>query len=74
MKKAQHVVPKSDGGWAVRKTGSSRASKVFTTERDAVRYAKQVAQKEGADIYVHRSDGTVRDHDSYARDAHASKG
>jgi hypothetical protein len=66
MTKSQHVVPNRHGGWAVRRAGSSRASRVFRTQRDAVQYAKQIASREGAELYVHRGDGTIADRDSYA--------
>ena len=28
-------------------------------------YAREIARKEGAELYVHRGDGTIRDRDSY---------
>jgi hypothetical protein len=74
MKKSQHVVPRTDGGWAVRKSGAARASKLFTNQREAVKYARDVAQKEGADMYLHRSDGTIQDRSSYGNDPHPAKG
>lgn len=68
-KSQQHVVPKHGGGWAVRRSGASRASRVFLTQRDAVQYAREIARKEGAELYVHRDDGTVRNRDSYGAEA-----
>lgn len=35
-KKSQHVVSNQNGGWSVRKTGASRASKVFSTQNENV--------------------------------------
>jgi hypothetical protein len=61
----QHVVP-SNGGWAVRRSGASRASRVFETRREAVTYARGLARKEGSVLYVHDRDGTVRNRDNYA--------
>jgi len=66
-KKGTHVVPR-DNGWAVRKEGASRASKIFTTQADAVKYARELAQKEKAELYVHRRDGTIRERSSYGND------
>jgi hypothetical protein len=74
MKKSQHVVPRTEGGWAVRKTGAARASKVFANQQEAVKYAKEVAQKEGGAMYIHRSDGTIRDRSSYGNEPHPPKG
>jgi len=67
-KSKQHVVPKQSGGWAVRKSGASRASRVFETQYDAVTYARQLARKEGSELYVHGLDGTIRERDSYGSD------
>lgn len=64
-KNSRHVVPSSAGGWSVRKTGASRASKIFTTQTDAINYAKQLARKDKADVYVHGRDGMVRNRTSY---------
>jgi hypothetical protein len=69
MAKAHHVVPRIDGRWSVRQTGASRASRVFTTQADAVSYARAQAQKESGELYIHRQDGTVRSRDSYGREA-----
>ena len=67
-KSQQHVVPKHDGGWAVRRSGASRASRVFLTQRDAVEYAKEIARKESGELYVHRGDGTIRERDTFGAD------
>jgi hypothetical protein len=51
----------------VRKTGAAKASKNFGTQADAVQYAKELARKNSADLYVHSKSGTVRDHVSYKK-------
>jgi hypothetical protein len=63
--KSKHVVTNPSGGWSVRNSGAARASRVFKTEGDAVKYAREVARHEGAELYVHRRDGTVRERESY---------
>ena len=73
MSKARHVIPSLGGGWSVRQSGSSRASRTFENQADAVRFAKQAAKKERTDVYIHREDGTVRDTNSYGRSSFASK-
>jgi hypothetical protein len=67
IKSSQHVVPK-DGSWAVRKEGASRATKVFGTQGEAVKFARDVAKKHCGELYVHRADGTIRDRKSYGND------
>lgn len=71
-KNSRHVVPRQDG-WAVKKSGASRASKVFDTQSDAIKYAKGQAQKDSAELYVHRRDGTIRERNSYGNDPNPPK-
>ena len=68
IKAKQHVVPTQTGTWAVRRSGSSRASRIFTMRLDALQYARGIARREGADLYEHRSDGTIKHWESYSLD------
>ena len=65
-KPKQHVVPTQTGAWAVRRSGSFRASRIFVMRQDALQYARRIARKEGSDLYEHRSDGTVKQWESYS--------
>jgi hypothetical protein len=71
-KNSRHVVPRQDG-WAVKKSGTTRASKVFDSQVDAVRYARSQAKKVSGELYVHRRDGTIRERDSYGSAPHPPK-
>jgi uncharacterized protein DUF2188 len=51
-----HVISR-DGGWAVKKEGSSRASKIYSTKDAAVRGAKKTSK--GQDVVVHKKDGSI---------------
>jgi len=62
---SQHVVPNFNGGWSVRRHGSTRATRVFASQSAAVAYARGRARKERTDLFVHRGDGTVKEMDSY---------
>jgi len=70
MKRDQHVVPNPRGGWSVRHTGAARATRVFDTQEEAVKYARDLAQKESVELYVHRRDGTVRESTIKQRNGH----
>ncbi len=63
-KSNQHVVPK-DRGWAVRKQGSVKATKIFKTQTEAVKFARVVAKKNSGELFIHKADGTIRDRQSY---------
>jgi uncharacterized protein DUF2188 len=73
-KTARHVIPNLRGGWSVRKTGASRATRVFDRQADAVRFGQQVARRERTALYVHRHDGTIEQKDTYGSDSHPSRG
>ena len=72
-KKNQHVVP-SDGGWAVRSAGSARASSTHETQKAAIEKAKERAQREGSELFIHGRDGKIRERNTYGRDPHPPKG
>jgi uncharacterized protein YdaT len=72
-RKAQHVVPR-DGKWAVRKTGADRVTRRFDTEREAIELARELAQKQKTELYIHGKDGRIRERDSYGDDPFPPKG
>lgn len=55
--KRTHVV-KRDSGWAVKKEGAQRATKVYTTKDAAVKGAER-SSKSGSDLVIHKKDGTI---------------
>lgn len=65
---SKHVVPSPSGGWAVRNSGATRASRTFDTQAAAVKYGREVAKKTHAELYVHGKDGTIKGKNSYGRD------
>ena len=67
-KKDRHVILNPRGGWSVRQTGASKASRTFANERDAVKYGRDLARKEQGGLYIHRKDGTIKDRNSYGSD------
>lgn len=57
MAKRAHVI-KRESGWAVKKQGAERASKVYGTKEGAVKGSEKL-RKEGHDVVVHRKDGSI---------------
>lgn len=72
-RKGQHVVP-SAGGWSVRKAGASRASSTHATQQEAIAAAKQIARNQKTELYIHGTDGRIRERNSYGSDPHPPKG
>lgn len=60
----QHVVP-HENGWAVRGAGNERVTSVHDTQAEAIERARDIALNYRSDVIIHRSDGTIRDRQSY---------
>ena len=71
--KGQHVLP-SGNKWRVLTSGASRASAVYSTQREAIKNAKDKARMAGAELYIHGKDGRIRERFSYGPDPHPPKG
>lgn len=69
MKRSNHVIPsKEKGGWAVKKSGSVKASKAFSTKSEAVEYGRTLSKRERTELFIHRRDGTIQDRNAYGKD------
>lgn len=64
-KKDRHVIPKAGGGWAIKRSGAERVSQVFDSQEKAINHARNLARREGGELYVHGRDGTIKQRDSY---------
>ena len=73
MPKNQHVVP-GKNGWNVRKAGSSRITKTFSTQKQAIDHARDIARNQGCELLIHGRNGQIRARDSYGNDPHPPKG
>lgn len=67
-KKAYHVVLKPEGGWSVKSTGASRASRSFIKKNEAVGYARTIAKDGHFELFIHAKDGKIQQHDTYGSD------
>lgn len=62
-----HVVPRTDG-WIIRREGTSKATSVHVTQREAIEEARELARDLRSELVIHRRDGRIRDRDSYVQD------
>lgn len=65
--KNQHVVPHPEG-WAVKEEGNERASKVTSTQKEAIGAAKSIAKNQKSEVVIHRPNGQIRNKGSYGND------
>jgi len=66
-KKNQHVVP-HDEEWAVIGAGNKRVTSIHDTQSSAIEAAREIAINQKSEVVIHRSDGRIRDKDSYGND------
>ena len=69
-----HVVTNPNGGWSVKKSGATKSSRNFVTQREAIAYARDKAKKSSGELYIHRTDGRIRERNSYGNDPFPPKG
>lgn len=67
-RKTQHVVPNSDGGWSVKRGGSTRATRNFDVKKKAESFGRAIAKKQGAELIIHKKDGTIQNSNSFGKD------
>ena len=72
-KTGQHVLPNPEG-WSVKRSGAKRATKVFKTQAEAIAAAREIAQNQKTELYIHRKDGRIRERNSYGSDPFPPKG
>jgi uncharacterized protein YdaT len=73
MGKNQHVVPHKDG-FAVKGEGNSKYTKITSTQKEAINYARPIAKNQESELLIHGKDGKIRDRDSYGNDPYPPKG
>jgi hypothetical protein len=57
MTKRAHII-KRDSGWALKKQGAERASKIYSTKEKAVKSAEKL-KRAGHDIIIHKRNGSI---------------
>jgi len=72
-RKTHHVVPNPDGGWDVRKGGSSRSSGHFDRKQDAVDSGREISINQGSEFVVHGKNGRIQTSDSHGNDPNPPK-
>ncbi|MCA3270201.1 MAG: DUF2188 domain-containing protein [Thalassospira sp.] len=67
MAKNQHVVP-NNGAWGVRGEGNSRLTSRHETQADAIAVAREIAQNNQSEMFIHGVNGQIRERNSYGND------
>ena len=74
MGKNQHITQRPTGDWQVKGAGNSRATKVTSTQKEAIAVARTIAINQRSEVVIHGTDGKIRAKASYGNDPHPPKG
>lgn len=74
MKKTTQHVVHHPMGWALKKGGSNRATKIFTTQTEAINFGREVSRNQGAEFFIHGRNGRIRERNSYGNDPYPPRG
>jgi len=74
MHKNQHVTPHPTGGWQVKGEGNQRATIRTVTQKEAIVIAREIAKNQDSELFVHGTDGRIRQRDSHGNDPFPPKG
>ena len=65
--KNQHVVPKGDD-WAVRGAGNEKVTKIVSTQKEAIKIARDIAINQGSEMFIHGENGQIRERNTFGND------
>lgn len=72
-KKNQHVVPRGNN-WAVQGAGNEKATRIVSTQAEAIAIAREISINQKSELFIHRSNGQIRERNSYGEDNFPPKG
>ncbi len=70
----QHVLPNSSGGWAVKREGATKNSKIVKTQAEAIIVARNRAIDHKSELFIHSKTGRIRERNTYGKDYYPPKG
>lgn len=73
-KQNYYVVSRPQGGWAVKKEGSQRASAVTGTQKESIEIGRNLAMKSKGELTIQGRDHKFREKNSYGNDPRNVKG
>jgi hypothetical protein len=71
--KNQHVVPHGNE-WAIRGEGNSKYTLITDKQSEAIGIARDIAQNQGAELFIHNRQGQIRERNSYGHDPYPPEG
>jgi hypothetical protein len=69
-----HVVPTDGGKWAVRIEGTDGTGPTYDSQQEAIASGTEAAQQAKVELFIHGSDGQIRERNSFGNDPRDIKG
>ncbi|MFO0794131.1 MAG: DUF2188 domain-containing protein [Candidatus Brocadiaceae bacterium] len=73
MGKNQHVVSRGNA-WAVLGEGNTRDTSRHSTQAEAFEAAREIAKNQKSEVFLHGTDGKIRERNTYGHDPYPPKG
>lgn len=73
MSRNQHVVPHGKQ-WAVKGAGTVKNTHITDTQSEAIGLAKEIAQNQKTELFIHNRQGQIRERNTYGQDPNPPKG
>lgn len=70
----QHVTPRPDGRWQVKREGSPKATVITNTQRESISIATGFAKNQQSEVFIHGVNGRIRERNSYGSDPFPPRG
>lgn len=71
--KNQHVVPHGKE-WAIKGEGNRKNTLIIGNQSEAIEIARDIAQNQGSELFIHNRHGQIRERNSYGNDPYPPKG
>ena len=71
--KNQHIVPHGNE-WAVKGAGNQKATSAHSTQSEAIKKARGIAQNQQSEMLIHGKNGQIRERNTYGNDPFPPKG
>lgn len=73
-KKNYWTTPKKDGGWAVKREGSTKASAIFDSQAEAWSDTRRRARGTEGEAFLQGKNGQIRSRNTYGKNPFPPKG
>ncbi|MGI8883061.1 MAG: DUF2188 domain-containing protein [Pyrinomonadaceae bacterium] len=64
-RKSYHVIANINGGWNVKRVDAGRATRSFATQKEAIKYGRDISKSHATELVIHKRDGRFSSKESF---------